>query len=46
MTDYTQTIKNKWKLITTYAYDDENRLIEVKIQKGHKIKDPNHLLRL
>ncbi|OGP66413.1 MAG: hypothetical protein A2W27_02855 [Deltaproteobacteria bacterium RBG_16_44_11] len=35
----TQTIKNKWKLITTYAYDDENRLIEVKIQKGHKIKE-------
>ena len=35
----TQTIKNKWKIITTYAYDDENRLIEVKIQKGHKIKE-------
>jgi RHS repeat-associated protein len=35
----TQTIKGKWKLITTYAYDDENRLIEVKIQKGHKIKE-------
>ena len=35
----TQTIKNKWKLITTYVYDDENRLIEVKIQKGHKIRE-------
>ena len=35
----TQTIKNKWKIITNYTYDDENRLIEVRIQKGHKIKE-------
>ncbi|OGP66409.1 MAG: hypothetical protein A2W27_02835 [Deltaproteobacteria bacterium RBG_16_44_11] len=35
----TQTIKGKWSIVTTYAYDDENRLIEVKIQKGHKIKE-------
>ncbi|HRS88498.1 MAG TPA: RHS repeat-associated core domain-containing protein [Smithellaceae bacterium] len=39
MTDYAQTIKGKWQLITTYAYDDENRLVEVKIQKGHKTKE-------
>lgn len=35
----TQTIKGKWNIVTAYVYDDENRLIEVKIQKGHKIKE-------
>ncbi|HNZ64449.1 MAG TPA: RHS repeat-associated core domain-containing protein [Smithella sp.] len=28
----------KWKTITSYAYDDENRLIDVTIRKGDKIK--------
>ncbi|OGP66411.1 MAG: hypothetical protein A2W27_02845 [Deltaproteobacteria bacterium RBG_16_44_11] len=35
----TQTIKGKWNIVTTYAYDDENRLTEVKIQRGHKVKE-------
>jgi len=27
------------QIITTYAYDDENRLTEVKIQQGHKARE-------
>jgi RHS repeat-associated protein len=34
----TQTLQGKWKIITTYAYDDENRLIKVTIQRGDHIK--------
>ncbi len=34
----TETI-GKWKVITSYTYDDENRLILVSIQKGDKIKE-------
>jgi RHS repeat-associated protein len=36
----TETLaKGHHSIITTYAYDDENRLTEVKIQKGHKVKE-------
>ena len=35
----TETIQNKAKLITSFSYDDENRLITVTIQKGNKTKE-------
>ena len=35
----TEIIQGLPQIITTYAYDDENRLTDVKIQQGNKIKE-------
>jgi RHS repeat-associated protein len=35
----TQSIEGNIKLITSYTYDDENRLIDVTIQRGDKIRE-------
>lgn len=35
----TETIQGKTKLITSYVYDDENRLTNVTIQRGDKVKE-------